>query len=117
MFYAKFALITKQMKGPRVESSLHKSKPGVITTEISCSVYDQILPIEVVKMYKDIAVGPGNAVQADTGLVDWEISPGGLTILTSLASIKLKNLSFSMKQNPDILFVGDWFLWGQGGLR
>lgn len=68
MFYAKFALITKQMKGPRVESSLHKSKPGVITTEISCSVYDQILPIEVVKMYKDIAVGPGNAVQADT---DW----------------------------------------------
>lgn len=67
MFYAKFALITKQMKGPRVESSLHKSKPGVITTEISCSVYDQILPIEVVKMYKDIAVGPGNAVQADTG--------------------------------------------------
>lgn len=67
MFYAKFALITKQMKGPRVESSLHKSKPGVITTEFSCSVYDQILPIEVVKMYKDIAVGPGNAVQADTG--------------------------------------------------
>lgn len=115
MFYAKFALITKQMKGPRVESSLHKSKPGVITTEISCSVYDQILPIEVVKMYKDIAVGPGNAVQADTGWLG--NLPRGLTILTSLASIKLKNLSFSMKQNPDILFVGDLFLLGQGGLR
>lgn len=94
------------MKGPQVESSLNKSKPGVITTEFSCSLYDQILPIEVVKMYKDIAVGPGYAVQADTG---WLGSlPRGLTILTSLASIKLKNylLTWNKIQTSSLSGIG-----------